>query len=122
LTSRFGWFLTPLTRAIRAYTGNAECVPHARLVIHHEDAAQAPLEEDLRHINPVRARLLMIWGPAEGWGNPLVGTQYDPVIRQKIEIERRHERQTRREERHRAHLVRRATHPEREEHCTPDAD
>ena len=81
-----------------------------------------PPEGDLRHINPLRARLLMIWGPAAGWDNPLVGTQYDPAIRQKIETERRHERQIRREERHRAHLERRASHLEPQEHCTPDAD
>ena len=81
-----------------------------------------PLEDGLQHINPVRARLLKIFGPAEGWDNPLVGTQYDPAIRQKIEVERRHERQARREEHRRARAEGHAAHPEPAEHSTPDAD
>src|SRR6476661_1107306 len=80
-----------------------------------------PLEEGLEHINPVRARLLKVFGPADGWDNPLVGTQYDPAVRQKIEIERRHEREACREEHRRAPRTRprrasragRALHPRR---------
>ena len=64
-----------------------------------------PLEEGLEHINPVKAQLLKIFGPADGRGNPLVGTQYDPVVRQKIETERRHERWARQEERRHARRV-----------------
>ena len=84
-----------------------------------------PLEEGLEHINPVKARLLKILGPADGRGNPLVGTQYDPVVRQKIETERRHERWARRD----AHAGRRRSHPEGggaqpepQEHSTPDTE
>ena len=40
-----------------------------------------PLEEGLEHINPIKGQLLKIFGPADGRGNPLVGTQYDPVVR-----------------------------------------
>ena len=58
-----------------------------------------PLEEGLEHINPIKAQLLKIFGPADGRGNPLVGTRYDPVVRQKIETERRHERWARQEAR-----------------------
>ena len=61
-----------------------------------------PLEEGLEHINPIKAQLLKILGPADGRGNHLVGTQYDPVVRQKIETERRHERWARQEERRHA--------------------
>ena len=61
-----------------------------------------PLEEGLEHINPIKAQLLNIFGPADGRGNPLVGTQYDPVVRQRIETERRHERWARQEERRHA--------------------
>ena len=61
-----------------------------------------PLEEGLEHINPIKALLLNIFGPADGRGNPLAGTQYDPVVRQKIETERRHERWGRQEERRHA--------------------
>ena len=61
-----------------------------------------PLEEGLEHINPLKAQLLNIFGPADGRGNPLVGTQYDPVVRQRIETERRHERWARQEERRHA--------------------
>jgi hypothetical protein len=81
-----------------------------------------PLEEGLEHINPVRARLLKVFGPADGWDNPLVGTQYDPAVRQKIEIERRHEREARRKEHRRARAQGHAAHREPEEHFTPDAD
>ena len=62
-----------------------------------------PLEEGLEHINPIKAQLLKILGPADGWDNPLVGTQYDPVVRQKIETERQHERWARQDARRHGH-------------------
>lgn len=36
-------------------------------------------EEEFLPINHVRAVLLRIWGPADSWDNPLVGTKYDPA-------------------------------------------
>jgi hypothetical protein len=62
-----------------------------------------PLEEGLEHINPTKGQLLKILGPADGWDNPLVGTQYDPVARQKIETERQHERWGRQDARRHGH-------------------
>ena len=62
-----------------------------------------PLEPGLEHINPIKAQLLKIFGPADGRGNPLVGTQYDPVVRQKIETERQHERWARQDARRHGH-------------------
>jgi hypothetical protein len=88
-----------------------------------------PLEEGLEHINPIKAQLLKIFGPADGWDNPLVGTQYDPVFRQKIETERQHERWAHQDERRHAHPERRHSHPEGggaqpepHDHATPDSD
>src|SRR6476659_11291322 len=71
-----------------------------------------PLEPGLEHINPIKAQLLKILGPADGWDNPLVGTQYDPVVRQKIETERQHQRWARHQARRGAHAERRYSHPE----------
>ena len=83
----------------------------------------------LEHINPIKGQLLKIFGPADGRGNPLVGTQYDPVIRQKIETERRHERWARHEARRHTRAERRHPHPdgggaqpETQEHSTPDSE
>ena len=70
-----------------------------------------PMEEGLEHINPIKGQLLKILGPADGWDNPLVGTQYDPVVRQKIETERQHKRWARHQARHDAHAERRHSHP-----------
>jgi hypothetical protein len=88
-----------------------------------------PLEEGLEHINPIKAQLLKILGPADGRGNPLVGTQYDPVVRQKIETERRHERWARQEQRRHAHAEHRQPHtegsgaqPQPQEHSTRDSE
>jgi hypothetical protein len=84
-----------------------------------------PLEEGLEHINPVKAQLLKIFGPADGRGNPLVGTQYDPAVRQKIETERRHERWARQDARRHGHPQLRHPHlegsaaqPETQQHST----
>jgi hypothetical protein len=87
-----------------------------------------PLEEGLEHINPTKGQLLKILGPADGWDNPLVGTQYDPVVLQKIETKRQHARWARHEARRDAHTERRHSHPEDRDaqqephdHSTPDA-
>jgi hypothetical protein len=75
-------------------------------------------DEGVRHINPIRARLLQIWGPAESWDNPLMGTRYDPNLRRRRDARRRHEREARHEERRNA---KRATRAEgASEHYTPD--
>jgi hypothetical protein len=79
-------------------------------------------EEGLRPINPIRARLLKIWGPADSWDNPLVGTKYDPVVKQHREQEHRAERRAHREQRRRAREEHGLTvAQENEEHYTPDA-
>ena len=70
-----------------------------------------PLQPGLEHINPIKGQLLKILGPADGWDNPLVGTQYDPVVRQKIETERQHERWARHDARRDAHAERGHSHP-----------
>jgi hypothetical protein len=87
-----------------------------------------PLEPGLEHINPIKAQLLKIFGPADGLGNPLVGTQYDPVVRQKIETERQHERWARQDARRHGHPELRhsrlgggGAQPESHDHSTPDA-
>ena len=87
-----------------------------------------PLEQGLEHINPIKAQLLKIFGPADGRGNPLVGTQYDPVVRQKIETERQHERWARQDARRHGHPELRhsrlgggGAQPESHDHSTPDA-
>jgi hypothetical protein len=79
--------------------------------------------------NPIKGQLLKILGPADGWDNPLVGTQYDPVVRQKIETKRQHKRWARHEARRDAHAERRhsrpqgvGAQPERQEHSTADGD
>ncbi len=84
-----------------------------------------PLEPGLEHINPIKAQLLKIFGPADGRGNPLVGTQYDPVVRQEIETERRHERWARQDARRHGHPQLRHPHlegsgaqPETQQHST----
>ena len=88
-----------------------------------------PLEEGLEHINPIKGQLLKILGPADGWDNPLVGTQYDPVVRQKIETERQHERWARQEARRDAHAERRhrtpkgaGAPPQPQQHSTADTE
>jgi hypothetical protein len=88
-----------------------------------------PLEEGLEHINPIKGHLLKLFGPADGRGNPLVGTQYDPVVRQTIETEHRHERWARQDARHHGqpgarhpHLEGEGAQPESHEHTTPDRE
>ncbi len=48
-------------------------------------------------ISWIRAHALMIWGPAQSWDNPLMGTRFDPVWRQRRDQARRAARQARRE-------------------------
>ena len=88
-----------------------------------------PPNEELEHIHPVRAFLLKIFGPAEGRGDPLAGTQHDPVVQQKIETEQQHERWARQEarghpiaERRKSHADDEDAHPEVHEHSTPDRE
>jgi len=68
-----------------------------------------------------RALLLWICGPAESWDNPLMGTRYDPRIRQHRDQARHAERRARHLQRRRAREQRglaRAENPS--EHYTPD--
>ena len=55
-------------------------------------------EQRLRYINPIRAWLLEIYGPADSWDNPLVGTKYDPVVKQRRDLEHRAERRAHHEQ------------------------
>jgi hypothetical protein len=60
-----------------------------------------PEDENLRRINPIRAMLLKVWGPADSWDNPLSGTRYDPVLKQRNQhenLEYRRQRWERRKE------------------------
>jgi hypothetical protein len=78
-------------------------------------------EPGLRQISPVRAWLLKIWGPAESWDNPLVGTRYDPIVKQHHDQIRRAEHQARRAQQRRARAERRRSRAyEASEHYTPD--
>lgn len=74
----------------------------------------------VRNINPVRARLLQVFGPADSWDNPLAGTKYDPAIRQHEEQTRRGEKQARRAERRRARDLHRVVSEPETDHHTPD--
>jgi hypothetical protein len=68
-----------------------------------------------------RAVLFKIWGPAESWDNPIMGTRYDPTIRQRRDQRRKAERQARRAQRRRERDEHRAAHArEPAEHYTPD--
>jgi hypothetical protein len=78
-------------------------------------------EQGLRYISPIRAWLLRILGPADTWDNPLVGTKYDPVVKQHRELERQAERCAH----HEQHRHGREEHgvtdaPENPEHNTSD--
>jgi hypothetical protein len=65
-------------------------------------------DQELREINPIRAWALKIWGPANSWDNPLTGTRYDPVVLEHKALERKHDREARREQRRRARHQRHA--------------
>jgi hypothetical protein len=74
-------------------------------------------ETELRPISWLRAHALMIWGPAQSWDNPLMGTRYDPVRRQHQDRARRAYREARREGREQRRLDRAYIG---DEHYTPD--
>jgi hypothetical protein len=78
-------------------------------------------DTELRPINWMRARALMIWGPGESWDNPLMGTRFDPTVRQRRDQARRaarHSRHEHRDELREQHRLDRARLSD--EHCTPD--
>jgi len=78
-------------------------------------------DTELRPINWMRARALMIWGPGESWDNPLMGTRFDPTVRQRRDQARRaarHARHEHRDELREQHRLDRARLSD--EHCTPD--
>jgi hypothetical protein len=78
-------------------------------------------EPGLRPMSSGRALLLKIWGPAESWDNPLMGTRFDPVVRQHRDQARRAEHEARREQRRQVHDEhRRARAYGPSEHYTPD--
>jgi hypothetical protein len=52
-------------------------------------------DEGLKPIGRLEGTLLRIWGPADSWDNPLVGTKYDPALqakRQHEDLEHRRQR------------------------------
>jgi hypothetical protein len=74
----------------------------------------------VRHINPVRAHLLQVFGPADSWDSPLVGTKYDPVIRQHRQHEQQVAKEARKAKRERQHERHRADAEPETDHHTPD--
>lgn len=48
-------------------------------------------------IGRVKAWTLVLCGPGDTCGNPLIGTRYDPMVRERIKAARRHARVVRRE-------------------------
>ena len=59
-------------------------------------------DEGLKPIGRVQGTLLRIWGPSDSWDNPLVGTRYDPSLRNKRQhddLEHRRERWEQRRQR-----------------------
>jgi hypothetical protein len=78
-------------------------------------------EAPLRPMSRPRAALFKIWGPAESWDNPLMGTRYDPAVKQHRDELRRADREARRaQRRRRREQRRRARSYEPPEHYTPD--
>ena len=85
-------------------------------------------EQPLREMSRREAALYKIWGPAESWDNPLMGTRFDPAVKQhRFEVRRakraarrarhrlrRDQRRLRREQRRNAAIY------EPSEHYTPD--
>lgn len=53
-------------------------------------------DQNLKPIKRLHAWALMLWGPANSWDGPLVGTRFDPVLRQQAETARRREREVKR--------------------------
>lgn len=59
-------------------------------------------DEGLKPIGRVQGTLLRIWGPSDSWDNPLVGTRYDPALRNKRQhddLEHRRQRWQQRKQR-----------------------
>jgi hypothetical protein len=48
------------------------------MTTHETNASLVPL----RDMGRLRAFLLKIFGPADSWDNPLIGTRFDPQVRQ----------------------------------------
>lgn len=64
--------------------------------IHHKSPpVSRQADEQYEPINRFRAMLLRIWGPADGWDNPLVGTKFDPALRTQRQHEKLEERRER---------------------------
>jgi hypothetical protein len=57
-------------------------------------------DDELVPISRIRAWALMVWGPANSWDNPLCGTRYDPVLRQRRDQARRDARSAHRAMKH----------------------
>ena len=89
----------------------------SKLVMGMSKRDERTSDRELRPIGWVRAHALMIWGPAQSWDNPLMGTRYDPVLRQDQLRARRARREARREGREQRRLDRARIG---DEHCTPD--
>jgi len=65
-----------------------------------QDADARPGKDDAE-LSHLKAMLLKVWGPADSWDNPLVGTRYDPALaqqRQHDQLEYRRARWERRKE------------------------
>lgn len=56
-------------------------------------------DDQYEPISRWQAMLLRIWGPADGWDNPLVGTKYDPALRTQRQHQKLEERRERWEHR-----------------------
>lgn len=89
----------------------------SKLVMDMSKRDERTSDRELRPIGWVRAHALMIWGPAQSWDNPLMGTRYDPVLRQDQLRARHARREARREGREQRRLDRARIG---DEHCTPD--
>jgi hypothetical protein len=78
-------------------------------------------DQPLRPMSRGRALLFKIWGPAESWDNPLMGTRFDPRVKQRRAEQRHADRDAHRAERRRARAEQRAARAEEPaEHFTPD--
>src|SRR5438477_8927726 len=94
--------------------------PHAKLVMVMTTREKYVEEPPLREMSRGRAALFKIWGPAESWDNPLMGTRYDPAVKQHRDEVRRAEREARRTQRRRRREQRHARSSASSEHYTPD--
>jgi len=109
--------LTLPTTPIPDYSGSHARLAVSKLVMDMSKRDERTSDRELRPIGWVRAHALMIWGPAQSWDNPLMGTRYDPVLRQDQLRARHARREARREGREQRRLDRARIG---DEHCTPD--